>query len=385
MSFCTKATATSPRAISWMLATEAPEVCAVACTPGTFADQTSGASVANIQLIARGDVAVAFVQNDIAYYGFHGIEMFMDRVANKPQLVSNLRGMAMLYPEIIQVATLKGKGITSIADLKDRRVAVGAPGSGTEVNARQILRLFGLGYYNIREDFLNFAEAADQLKDGVIDAAFITAGIPTPPIPDVAPSRGRPLYDDLRPAYTRLDPLVALLRRRGFTGLMSAAGRPGEGVVWFDHGRLHSGWLLLPEARDVVIQRDDPLAALRALWADADAIIAVHPGPPPLPAHAIAAAAPARATGPPPAAAPAPPASAPPPPPPPARPAAPAPRATPPPDGRGSVAVSGPAGRARGALPARPAAEITTAGAALAAVPWDRLLPHAPARGRRRP
>src|SRR3990170_1418341 len=60
---------------------------------------------------------------------------------------------------------------------------------------------------------------------------------------------GRPLYDDLRPAYTRLDPLVALLRRRGFTGLMSAAGRPGEGVVWFDHGRLPRGWLLPPEGR----------------------------------------------------------------------------------------------------------------------------------------
>jgi len=194
---------------------------------------------------------------------------------------------------------------------------------------------------------------------------------------------GRPLYDDLRPAYTRLDPLVALLRRRGFTGLMSAAGRPGEGVVWFDHGRLHSGWLLLPEARDVVIQREDPLAALRALWADADAIVAVHPGPPPLTANAIDAAAPARATGPPAAAAPA--QSVTPLAPAPVRPAAPAqaPRAMPPPDGRGSVAVSGPAVRARGAAPARSAAEITTADAALAAVPWDRLLPEALARVRR--
>ncbi|MDR7577001.1 MAG: TAXI family TRAP transporter solute-binding subunit, partial [Armatimonadota bacterium] len=111
--------------------------------PGVQATaQTSGASVANIQLIARGDVGVAFVQNDIAYYAFHGIEMFMDRVNNRPQPVANLRGMAMLYPETIQVVTLRGKGIRSIADLRDRRVAVGAPGSGTEVNARQILRAF---------------------------------------------------------------------------------------------------------------------------------------------------------------------------------------------------------------------------------------------------
>ena len=177
--------------------------------PGVQATaQTSGASVANIQLIARGDVGVAFVQNDIAYYAFHGIEMFMDRVNNRPQPVANLRGMAMLYPETIQVVTLRGKGIRSIADLRDRRVAVGAPGSGTEVNARQILRAFGLGYYNIREDFLNFAEAADQLKDGVIDAAFITAGIPTAAVQDIAAVRDlmllpipREVVDQLREPY----------------------------------------------------------------------------------------------------------------------------------------------------------------------------------------
>lgn len=143
----------------------------------------------------------------------------------------------------------------------------------------------------------------------------------------------RPLYDDLRPAYTRLDPLVALLRRRGFTGLISGAGRPGEGVVWFDHGRLHSGWLLPPGARDVVIQREDPLAALRALWADADAIVAVHPGTPPL-------------------------------------------------VGDGADAAT-PAVRARGAVPAHLAGGIPTAAAALAVVPWDRLLPEALARVRR--
>jgi TRAP transporter TAXI family solute receptor len=151
--------------------------------------QTSGASVANVRLLEKSDVAVAMIQNDITYYAFNGIEMFMDRVANKAQPVSAIRGMAMLYPETIQVVTLRSKNIKTIADLKGKRIAVGAPGSGTEVNARQILRLFELGYYNTRPDFLNFAEAADQLKDGVIDAAFITAGHPTAAVQDIASSR----------------------------------------------------------------------------------------------------------------------------------------------------------------------------------------------------
>ncbi len=196
---------------------------------------------------------------------------------------------------------------------------------------------------------------------------------------------GRPLYDDLRPAYTRLDPLVALLRRRGFTGLMYAAGRPGEGVVWFDRGRLHSGWLLLPGARDVVLQREDPLAALRALWADADAVVAVHPGTPPLLGDGAEAAPPAKATGAPATVGPPAPIQSVMPGPGPVQPAAPrsAPRATPVRDGGGSVAVSGPAVRLRGAAPARPTTATSAAAAALAAVPWDRILPEALARVRR--
>ncbi len=170
--------------------------------------QTSGASVANVRLLQRGDVAVAMIQNDITYYAFNGTEMFMDRVANRPAPVDNLRGMAMLYPETIQVVTVRGKNINSIADLRGRRIAVGAPGSGTEVNARQILRIFEIGYYNTKPDFLNFAEAADQLKDGVVDAAFITAGHPTAAVTDIAASRDlkilpipRDVVEQLRQQY----------------------------------------------------------------------------------------------------------------------------------------------------------------------------------------
>ncbi len=177
--------------------------------------QTSGASLVNLRLLQRADVAVAFVQNDTAYYAFHGTEMFMDRIANRPQPFATLRGMAMLYPETIQVVTLRSKNINSIPDLKGRRIAVGAPGSGTEVNARQILRAFDLGYYHTRPAFLNFAEAADQLKDGVIDAAFLTAGFPTAAVQDIAANRDlklipipRDVADLLRDTYPYYTPVT---------------------------------------------------------------------------------------------------------------------------------------------------------------------------------
>lgn len=92
--------------------------------------QSTGASVANINMLKDGSIDMAIIQNDITYYAVNGTEMFKD---NK---VDTLRGIATLYPETCQVVTLASTGIKSIADLKGKRVAVGAAGSGAEANAR---------------------------------------------------------------------------------------------------------------------------------------------------------------------------------------------------------------------------------------------------------
>ena len=80
----------------------------------------------------------------------------------------------------------KASGIKSVADLKGKRVAVGALGSGTEANARQIMEIFGITYADIKPQYLSFGEAANGLKDGNIDVAFVTAGAPTAAIQDIA-------------------------------------------------------------------------------------------------------------------------------------------------------------------------------------------------------
>lgn len=142
--------------------------------------QSTGASVANVNLLKEDKVDVIFVQNDIAYYAANGTEMFKD---NK---YDDIKGLACLYPETIQIVTLEGKGIHSIEDLKGKKVAVGAAGSGAEANARQILESAGITYDDINAQYLSFAEAANNLKDGNVDAAFLTAGFPTAAVQDIA-------------------------------------------------------------------------------------------------------------------------------------------------------------------------------------------------------
>ncbi|NLK44596.1 MAG: TAXI family TRAP transporter solute-binding subunit [Tissierellia bacterium] len=144
--------------------------------------QSTGASVENVGLIAKGEAEIAFVQNDITYYAITGTENFEGK-----EKVGNLRGMAMLYPEVVQVIATEDSGIKTIGDLRGKRVAIGAPGSGVEANARQILAIHGMTYDDLgKADYLSFNEAAEQLKNKQIDAAFITAGIPTSAVTEVA-------------------------------------------------------------------------------------------------------------------------------------------------------------------------------------------------------
>lgn len=142
--------------------------------------QSTGASVANTNMLNDGSVHLAFIQNDIAYYAVNGTEMFKD---NK---VDSLRALATIYPETVQIVTLEKSGINSIADLKGKRVAVGASGSSVVPNSEQVLGVYGITFDDIKPQYLSFAEAANGLKDGNIDAAFVSAGFPTAAIQDIA-------------------------------------------------------------------------------------------------------------------------------------------------------------------------------------------------------
>lgn len=147
----------------------------------TATAQATGASKENVELVTRGDAEIAFIQNDVAYYAVNGTDIFEGQ--KKP----SLKGLCCLYPEIVQIVASDSSGIKTIDDLKGKRVAVGAPGSGVEVNVKQILDIHGISYDDLgKVDYLSFAEAADQIKSGQIDATFLTAAIPSSAITELA-------------------------------------------------------------------------------------------------------------------------------------------------------------------------------------------------------
>lgn len=141
--------------------------------------QTTGASAENIRLINKKEVELALVQSDVLDFAYTGKETFKEKIAT-------MSAIAVLYPEIIQVVVRGDSPIKSFADLKGMKIGVGAPGSGTEANFRQLMDVYGMKKEDVKGQFLSFAESADQFKDKHIDAFIVTAGIPNSAIMDIS-------------------------------------------------------------------------------------------------------------------------------------------------------------------------------------------------------
>lgn len=143
--------------------------------------ESSGASVANAQLIGSGDADFALLQNDIAFYAYNGATL--SAFQGKP--VKNMGGVFTIYPELIHLVITKSSGIKSVKELKGKKVILGPQGSGTEANAIQILEAHGMAVGDVKPERIDAAAAADQLKDGRADAAFFTTGLGSAVIVDI--------------------------------------------------------------------------------------------------------------------------------------------------------------------------------------------------------
>ncbi|MCL5808713.1 MAG: TAXI family TRAP transporter solute-binding subunit [Deltaproteobacteria bacterium] len=140
--------------------------------------QATGASVENVRLVNRKEAELAIVQSDTIDFAFNAKEAFKEKL-------TKMAVLAVLYPEVIQVVVRGDSKIDSFDDLKGMKIGVGAPGSGTEANFRQLSDGYGIKKEDVKAQYLSFAESAEQFKDKHIDAFIVTAGIPNAAIMDI--------------------------------------------------------------------------------------------------------------------------------------------------------------------------------------------------------
>lgn len=146
--------------------------------------QSTKASVENLNLLQRGRGEVAFALGDSVKLAWEG-----DADAGFKQKLDRLRAIAAIYPNYIQIVASRESGIQSLNDIKGRSLSVGAPKSGTELNARGIFAAVGLSYDELgKTEYLPFAESVELMKNRRLDASLQSAGLGVASIRDLANS-----------------------------------------------------------------------------------------------------------------------------------------------------------------------------------------------------
>ncbi|QMV63378.1 TAXI family TRAP transporter solute-binding subunit [Pseudomonas berkeleyensis] len=144
--------------------------------------QATKASVENLNLLQSGRGEIAFALGDSVEDAWNGVE---DAGFKAP--LTRIRAIAATYPNYIQIVASKESGIKTLEDLKGKRISVGAPKSGTELNARAIFEAAGLSYKDMgRVEFMPYAESVELIKNRQLDATLQSSGLGMAAIRDLA-------------------------------------------------------------------------------------------------------------------------------------------------------------------------------------------------------
>ncbi|MDE1951662.1 MAG: TAXI family TRAP transporter solute-binding subunit [Betaproteobacteria bacterium] len=144
--------------------------------------QATKGSVENLNLIEAGRAEVGFSLGDSLSDAWKG-----DTEAGFKAPLKKLRTMAAIYPNYVQIVASADSGIKTLADLKGKRIAVGAPKSGTELNARAILKAAGLSYADFAKvEYLPFGESVELMKNRQLDVTLQSAGLGVSSLRDLA-------------------------------------------------------------------------------------------------------------------------------------------------------------------------------------------------------
>ena len=131
--------------------------------------EVSAGSVTNLIQVAKGESDIGLGQADAVADAFRGTGRFPEPLP--------LAVLGRIYPNIVHLLSVEGRGVQAVSDLRGKRVSLGPPGSGNEVTARNVLRAVGIAEEEFRVRQMNYSQSINGLKDGTVDAVFLAAGL----------------------------------------------------------------------------------------------------------------------------------------------------------------------------------------------------------------
>jgi len=223
--------------------------------PGLVAvTQATQGSVENLRMIGTGQIESGIAQSDVVSWAFAGTGIF---AADGP--ITNLRVIASLFPENLQLVVRGDSSIHTLADLKGAHISLGQAGSGTLADARVLLTALGLSEKDLVAEYLRPGIAAAELREGTLDGFFLIGGTPVPAISELAaelPVRLIPVDDDV---LARMRENSTSYRR----SVIPAGIYPGVDKETPSIG-FRALWIVSADATDELIYE-----ITKALWSDA--------------------------------------------------------------------------------------------------------------------
>lgn len=223
--------------------------------------ETGNASVANAQLLGRGEIESAFAAADILDAAFKGVNQF------EGEALENLRAIGALYPETVQLVVRADSGIATFEDLKGKSISSGSPGSGQWQLLGDLLVAHGMTREDVSEDYSSFAQSVDKIKDGNLDASLITAGLPTSSVTDLANGHDVRIVPLNGPAIAKLQETQpyyanALIPAGSYKGVDADVETLAVRAIWATHADV---------SEDIVY------AVTKALYENTETLGNVHP------------------------------------------------------------------------------------------------------------
>lgn len=136
-----------------------------------LAEPTAG-SMANIEYLRRNQIDLALIQSDVAWLAHTGSHNFPGGKFRE------LRVLASLYSEMVQIIVREDSDIRTIRDLKGRKIAVGDRESGGAASVMLVLEAAGLKETDYTIVYERFTRATEELGDGYVDAVYYAGGVP---------------------------------------------------------------------------------------------------------------------------------------------------------------------------------------------------------------
>ncbi len=147
--------------------------------------QATKASAENLNLLQAGRGEIAISLGDALSDAWKG-----NADAGFPTPLKKLRTVAALYPNYIHFVANADAGIKTLADIKGKRLSVGAPKSGTELNVRAIVKAAGMTYKDFSKvEYLSYAESVELMKNRQLDVTLLSSGLGVAALRDLAVSQ----------------------------------------------------------------------------------------------------------------------------------------------------------------------------------------------------